>query len=75
MSTEVLSIRIRRELKDEAQKLNINLKEVIEKALADAIEQEKKKKLEDAINELLPKMEKISEDQWVKAVKECRRER
>ncbi len=75
MSTKVLSVRISKELKEEAQKLNINLKEVIEKALLEAIEQVKKKKIEEAINALLPEMSKISEDLWVKAVKECRKER
>ncbi|MEM4522270.1 MAG: DUF4145 domain-containing protein [Nitrososphaeria archaeon] len=75
MSTEVLSIRISKELKEEVQKLNINIKEVIEKAIIDAIEQAKKKKIEEAINGLLPEMEKVSEEQWVRAVKECRRER
>ncbi|MEM0054025.1 MAG: DUF4145 domain-containing protein [Nitrososphaeria archaeon] len=75
MSTEVLSIRISKELKEEVQKLNINIKEVIEKAIIDAIEQAKKKKIEEAINALLPEMEKVSEEQWVRAVKECRRER
>ncbi|MEM1986567.1 MAG: DUF4145 domain-containing protein [Nitrososphaeria archaeon] len=75
MSTEVLSVRISKELKEEVQKLNINIKEVIEKAIIDAIEQAKKKKIEEAINGLLPEMEKVSEEQWVRDVKECRRER
>ncbi len=60
MSTEVLSvrIRIRKELKKEAERLNINVKNVVEKALAEAIEQAKRKKLSEAINTLLLEMGK-----------------
>ena len=74
MSTEVLSVRIRRELKKEAEKLNINVKSVVEKALAEAIEQAKRKRLSEAINALLLEMKEISEDEWVRVVRECRRE-
>ena len=74
MSTEVLSVRIKRELKREAEKLNINMKSVVEKAIAEAIEQAKRKKLSEAINALLLEMKEISEDEWVRAVRECRRE-
>jgi len=74
MSTEVLSVRIRRELKREAEKLNINMKGVVEKALAEAIEQAKRKRLSEAINALLLEMKEISEDEWVRVVRECRRE-
>ncbi|MBS7645308.1 MAG: DUF4145 domain-containing protein [Candidatus Bathyarchaeia archaeon] len=75
MSTEVLSVRIRKELKKEVEKLNVDVKGVVEKALAEAVEQAKKRKLEEAIDALLRVMEGISEDEWVRAVKECRRER
>ncbi|MGB9759621.1 MAG: DUF4145 domain-containing protein [Thermoproteota archaeon] len=75
MSTEVISVRISKELKKEAEKLNIDVKSVIEKALVAAIEQAKKKKLKEAINALLPGMKKVSEEGWVRLVKECRKER
>lgn len=74
MSTEVLSVRIRGELKKEAEKLNVDIRNVVERALAEAVEQAKRKKLEEAINALLLGMGKISEDEWVRAVRECRRE-
>ena len=74
MSTEVLSVRIRGELKKEAEKLNVDIRNVVERALAEAVEQAKRKKLEEAINALLLGMGKLSEDEWVRAVRECRRE-
>lgn len=74
MSTEVLSIRVRRELKREAERLGIDMKSVVEKALTDAVEQAKKRKLEEAINTLLREMGEMPEEEWVRVVKECRRE-
>ncbi|MCX8183066.1 MAG: DUF4145 domain-containing protein [Crenarchaeota archaeon] len=75
MSTEVLSIRISGELKRETEKLGIDVKSVVEKALAEAVEQAKRRKLEEAINMLLKEMGEVSEEEWVRVVKECRRER
>ena len=75
MSTEVLSIRIRKDLKRQAEKLNINVKDVVEKALAEAIEQAKRERLKESINMLLLEMKGVSEEQWVRVVRECRRER
>ena len=75
MSTEVLSVRIERELKREAEKLNIDIKKVVEKALVEAVEQAKRRKFEEAINALLLEMEKVSEDEWVRVIKESRRRR
>jgi len=43
MSTEVLSIRIKKDLKREAERLNLNIKDIVEKALTEAIEQAKGK--------------------------------
>jgi hypothetical protein len=58
MSTEVLSTRISKELKREAEKLNTDAKDVVERAPADAVEQAKRRKLEEAIKALLPEMGK-----------------
>lgn len=75
MSTEVLSVRISKGLKKEAEKLDIDVKSIVERALVNAIEQAKKKRLEDAIDMLLREIGEISEEEWVRAVKECRMER
>jgi|YelNatPaOPRAMG01_1025707.scaffolds.fasta_scaffold40200_1 predicted dinucleotide-utilizing enzyme len=75
MSTEVLSIRISKELKKETEKLRLDVKSIVEKALIEAVEQARKKRLEEAINTLLQEIGEIPEDDWVRVVKECRRER
>jgi len=74
MSTAVISVRVKKELKEEAIKLNIDLKKVIEKALEEEIKRIKKEKLKKIIEEGLESMS-ITVDEWIKAVKESRRER
>jgi len=75
MSTEVLSIRIGKDLKRQAKELNIDVKAVVERALAEAIERAKMERLRESIKTLLHQMKEISEDRWVEAVKECRKGR
>ncbi|RLG58731.1 DUF4145 domain-containing protein [Candidatus Geothermarchaeota archaeon] len=75
MSTEVLSVRVKRELRREAERLGINIKKVIEEALMKAIEEAKRRKLEKALEEILKLMENVSEEEWAKVVRECRRGR
>jgi len=74
MSTAVISVRVKKELKEEAIKLNIDIKKVVEKALEEEIKRIKKKKLRKIINEGLESMN-ITVDEWIKAVKESRKER
>ena len=74
MSTAVISVRVKKELKEEAIKLNIDIKKVVEKALEEEIKRIKKEKLRKIINEGLESMN-ITVDEWIKAVKESRKER
>jgi len=75
MSTEILSVRVKKELKREVEKLKLDVRSILENALIAALKQEKKKRLEKTVNDLLLEMEKVSESDWVRAVKECRKER
>lgn len=74
MSTEVISVRIKRELKEEVIKLGINVREVVERALEEEVKKIKTEMLKEAIDRGLKAMD-LSIDEWVKAVKEIRRER
>ena len=73
MPTTVLSVRVRKELKEEAERLGIDLKEVVERALENEVKRKKvellKKKLDEALNNM-----NISEEEWIKTVKEMRKE-
>lgn len=75
MSTKVLSIRVRRDLKEEAEKLGIDFREVVEKALKEAIEEEKRRRLEKVVEEILELMKDVKEEEWIKVIKGWRRKR
>jgi len=75
MYTDVISVRVRRELKLEAERLGINIKEVVEKALIAEIEKAKRRKMENAIEKILKNMSMVSRDDWVEVVRQCRRGR
>jgi len=74
MSTEVLSVRIRRDLKEEAEKLGIDVKSVVEKALEAEIRRVKKQRFKALLEEGLKSIS-LTAEEWVKAVKETRLER
>lgn len=74
MSTVVLSVRIRKELKEEAEKLGIDIRRVVEKALEEEVERVKMERLRKLIEEVSKYMD-ISVDEWVESVKESRYER
>jgi len=66
LSTVVLSVRVRRELKEEAERLGIDLRETVERALEEEIRRMKK-----LIGEALVSMD-LDVEEWVKAVREMR---
>ncbi|RLE77107.1 MAG: DUF4145 domain-containing protein [Thermoprotei archaeon] len=74
MSTEVLSVRIRRDLKEEVARLGINVREVVERALEEEVRRVRVEILKKAIERGLEAMD-LSVDEWVRAVREARRGR
>lgn len=70
--TVVLSVRIRRELKEEAERLGIDVRSVVERALEEAVRREKMKRLVEAFREAAEELENVSLEEWVSAVKEAR---
>ena len=74
MSTTVISVRVRKELKEEAIKLGINLKEAVERALEEEIRRAKMERMRKLIDEALKSMD-LNEEEWAKSVKETRLER
>lgn len=71
MSTVVLSVRIKRELKEEAEELGIDIRSVVERALREEILRVKKERFRRLLEKALEGMD-ISIEEWVKAVKESR---
>ncbi len=74
MSTAVLSVRVRKELKEEAEQLGIDLRKVVEKALQEEILRRKRERLRELLEKALSSMD-VSEEEWVRAVRESREER
>jgi post-segregation antitoxin (ccd killing protein) len=74
LSTTVLSVRVRKELKEEAEKLGISLREVVEKALEEEIRRAKMEMIKKLIEEALKSMS-LREEDWARIIKESRLER
>ncbi|BCU66786.1 VapB-type antitoxin [Sulfolobales archaeon HS-7] len=73
--SDVISVRVRRELKRRAEELGLNVREVIERALEDAISQKEKDELRDTATKIKELMKDVREEDWITAVREDRNER
>ena len=70
--TEVLSVRVKKNLKDEAEKLGIDLRMAVERLLEDLVS-EKKAKAQNVAKELSSLMD-VKAEEWVNDVKATRHE-
>jgi hypothetical protein len=70
--TEVLSVRVKKSLKDEAEKLGVDLKAAVEHALEELVS-EKKKKAQNVAKEL-SRLMNVDAEEWVNDVKATRHE-
>ena len=70
--TEVLSVRVKKNLKDEAEKLGIDLRMAVERLLEDLVS-EKKAKAQSVAKELSSLMD-VKAEEWVNDVKATRHE-
>jgi len=73
METEVLSVRVKKSLKNEAEKMGVDLKAAVEGLLEELVA-EKKAKAQKRAEELRRLMRGVTVEEWVKDVKETRRE-
>ncbi|RLF04884.1 MAG: DUF4145 domain-containing protein [Thermoprotei archaeon] len=74
MSTVVLSVRIKKELKREAEELGIDIRSVVERALREEILRVKQRYFEELLDRALKDMD-VSVEEWVRDVRESRGER
>ncbi|MCW3998814.1 MAG: DUF4145 domain-containing protein [Candidatus Bathyarchaeota archaeon] len=72
MTTEVLSVRVKKGLKDEAEKLGIDVKAVVEKTLTDLVAN-KKSKAQQIAKELQEAMD-VTPEEWAADVRATRDE-
>jgi plasmid maintenance system antidote protein VapI len=70
--TEVLSVRVKKNLKDEAEKLGVDLRVAVEQLLEELVS-EKKAKAQNVAKELSSLMD-VNAEEWVNDVKATRHE-
>lgn len=73
METEVLSVRVKKSLKHEAERMGIDIKAAVEERLEELVE-EKKAKAKRRAEELRRLMPNVTVEDWVRDVEETRRE-
>jgi len=73
--TDVISIRIDKNLKEKAKELKINIKDVVEKALKEEIEKRRREKIKKLAERLSELMKNVTPEEFTRLVKETRYER
>jgi post-segregation antitoxin (ccd killing protein) len=68
----VICVHIPRKLVEEAKQLGLNISEIVEKALHEAIEAERKRRLAESLKMLSEAFGDETTEEWVKAIKESR---
>ncbi|AAL64415.1 MULTISPECIES: type II toxin-antitoxin system CcdA family antitoxin [Pyrobaculum] len=71
----IISVRVRRELKEKAKRLGIDIRRVVERALEEEIKRREEEELAKSLEELRRALSGISEREWVEAVREARNAR
>jgi len=70
----VLSVRIGRELKEEVERLGIDVRSVVERALREEVLKKRRERFRKVLEKALKDMD-ISVEEWVRVVRESRRGR
>jgi hypothetical protein len=73
VETEVLSVRVKKSLKNEAERMGVDLKAAVEGLLEELVA-EKKAKAQKRAEDLRRSMGDVTVAEWVRDVKETRRE-
>jgi post-segregation antitoxin (ccd killing protein) len=73
--SDVISVRVKKGLKQRAEELGINIREVVEKALEKAIEEKEREELRELAKNIKELIKGVSEEEWAKAVRRSRDER
>ena len=73
--SDVISVRVRRDLKRRAEELGIDIRGVLEEALEKAIREREKEEIVSLSRRIRELMSNVTEEDWVRDVKETRNER
>ena len=75
MEYVTISARIRKDLKEEMDRLGIKPSEVIKRAVEESIRKKKMEILKTRVEEIRELLNKVSEEEWVSALRESREEK
>ena len=70
-----VSTKVRRELKEEAERLGVKISEVLRRALEDEVKRRKLEELEEKLGEVGEALDRIDIDRVVKSIREDRESR
>ena len=73
--SDVISVRVRKDLKRRAEELGIDIRGVLEEALEKAIKEKEREEIMNLSRRIKELMSNVTEEDWVKDVKETRNER
>ena len=72
--SDVISVRVRRDLKRRAEELGIDIRGVLEEALEKAIKEREREEIVNLSRRIRELMSNVTEEDWVRDVKETRNE-
>ena len=70
--SEVITVRVKKSLKEKIRKHRINVSKTVREALEDEVKKREDAELAQAINQMKAVLEKIPDDEIVKAIRESR---
>jgi len=73
--TEVVTVRVKKTLKEKARKYKIDVSKTVRAALEDEIEKREEEELRQALSEIKTILQKIPDEEIVKAIRESRDQR
>ncbi|MEM0460370.1 MAG: type II toxin-antitoxin system CcdA family antitoxin [Thermofilaceae archaeon] len=73
--TEIITVRLSRELKRKVKELNINMSEVVRRALEEEVERRERELLVKSLAEARKALSKLSDEEIIQAVRASREER
>lgn len=73
--TEIVTVRVKKSLKEKARKYNVNISKTVRAALEDEIRKREEEELAQALSDIKTILQKIPDEEIVKAIRESRDQR
>ncbi|ARM76986.1 type II toxin-antitoxin system CcdA family antitoxin [Acidianus manzaensis] len=73
--SDVISVRVRKQLKEKAEKLGIDIRQVVEKALEEEIKKKEEEEIKKSAEIIAENMKEVKIEEWTHLVRETRNER